>query len=110
MSDRIRAAVEVLARTGWTKRTFADEAGRHCLQGALYVAHGIPVCAGGQLRTPLTPGMAADVWVVNHVIEEQYPERFGAVGIARFNDHPDTTVDDVIRVLEKAAARTDEVA
>ncbi len=110
MTNRIRAALDVLARTGWTKNAFTDEAGRHCLQGALYEAHGLVPRCGDQPGVALTDDLAADVRAVNHVIREQYPDRFGAVGIARFNDHRETTVDDVVRVLEKAAARHDELS
>lgn len=102
MTNHIRRALEVLARTGWTKHAFTDDGGRHCLQGALYDAYGVcPDRVSGEL--------AQDVRLVNETIEEQYPERFGAVGISRFNDHPETTLDDVIRVLEKAAIRKDEL-
>ena len=109
MTNRIRAAIEVLASTGWTKQAFTDDAGRHCLQGALYEAHGVVPRCGDKPGLALTEDLAADVRMVNHVIEEQYPDRFGAIGVARFNDHPETTVDDVVRVLEKAAARSDEI-
>lgn len=102
MTNHIRRAIEILARTGWTKNTFTDEEGRHCLQGALYDAYG--VCP-----SRVTGELAADVRLVNETIEEQYPERYGAVGISRFNDHADTTIADVVRVLEKAAVRKDEL-
>ena len=110
MTDRIRAAIEVLARTGWTKQAFTDEDGRHCLQGALYEAHGLVPRCDDQPGVALRDDLAADVRAVNEVIQEQYPDRFGAVGISRFNDHQETTVDDVVRVLEKAAVRNDELA
>ena len=101
--NRIRAAIEVLAARGWTKGAFADDSGRHCLQGALYESHGCQPAAA------LTRELRDDVRVVNEVIEAEYPDRYGAVGISRFNDHEDTTLDDVVRVLEKAALRRDEV-
>lgn len=82
MTNTIREAIRVLSRAGWTKDAFTDASGRHCIQGALY-----------------------EVYVV---IETQFPERTGGVGVSRFNDHPDTTVDDVVQVMEKAAVRKDE--
>jgi hypothetical protein len=106
--NRIRQAIEVLAHAGWTKGTFTDEGGRHCLQGALYEAHQVQAPQKDDVGTPLCRPLADDVRLVNSVIEEQYPERFGAVGVSRFNDHPETTLDDVIRVLEKAAVRQEE--
>ena len=102
MTNHIRSAIAVLARTGWTKHAFTDDNGQHCLQGALYDAYGL-------CPSRVTGELAADVRLLNQTIEEQYPERFGAVGISRFNDHPETTLEDVIRVLEKAAVRKDEL-
>lgn len=110
MRNRIREAIGILARTGWTKETFTDESGRHCLQGALSEAHGLPTGSATCTGMAVSGGLAADLRLVNHVIEEQYPERVGGVGVSRFNDHPDTTLDDVVRVLEKAAIRRDETA
>lgn len=108
--NRIREAIEVLARKGWTKNAFTDGAGRHCLQGALYEAHGLRPFTETQVGLPVSEGLATDLRLVNDVIAANYPERFGGVGVSRFNDHPDTTVDDVVCVLEKAAVRRDEEA
>lgn len=108
MTNTIREALRVLARGGWTKDTFADEAGRHCLQGALFEAHGwSPLSRRGTGRA-LAGELAADVRLVNEVIAAQFPERFGGVGASRFNDHPDTVLDDVVAVMEKAAVRKEE--
>ena len=109
MANRIREAIEVLARRGWTQGTFTDDAGRHCLQGALYEAHGCRPRRPGQ-RTDADGPLAADLRLVNETIAAEYPERVGAVGVSRFNDHPETTIDDVVRVLEKSAIRRDETA
>lgn len=109
MANRIREAIQVLANRGWTKNSFTDGGGRHCLQGALYEAYGVNSgeCAH-HLRLRLAGELAADMRLVNDVVASEYPDRFGGVGASRFNDHPETTVDDVVRVLEKAAARRDE--
>ncbi len=108
MTNTIREAIRVLSRAGWAKDTFTDGAGRHCLQGALYEAHGIcPVDTRAAVR-PVSGELAADVRLVNEVIRDQFPERVGGIGASRFNDHPDTTVEDVVKVLEKAAVRKDE--
>jgi len=108
MTNTIREAIKVLSRTGWAKDAFTDAAGRHCIQGALYEAHGLRPFDGRQIAVPLTCEMADDVRLVNEVIAAQFPERTGGVGVSRFNDHPDTTVEDVVRVMEKAAVRMDE--
>lgn len=109
MTNRIRDAIEVLARRGWTKDAFTDGDGRHCLQGALYEAHGVATedCAR-HLGLRLSGQLAADVQLVNEVVATEYPDRRGGVSASRFNDHPETTVDDVLLVLEKAAVRRDE--
>lgn len=46
--------------------------------------------------------------IVQQVIQEQFPERDEDEFPEDFNDHPDTTEDDVILVLEKAAVLWDE--
>ena len=49
---------------------------------------------------------------LGRVIWEQYPDRVwdndDDMAVAHFNDHPDTTFDDVRTVFEKAAVRWDE--
>lgn len=109
MANRIREAIEVLARRGWTKDAFTDDDGRHCMQGALYEAHGVAVsgCVS-HLRYRVAGDMAEDLRLLNEIVQSEYPDRFGGVGTSRFNDHPETTVDDVVRVMEKAAVRRDE--
>lgn len=108
MANRIREAIEVLARRGWTQGAFTDDAGRHCLQGALYEAYGCQPRRPGQHSTTHAH-VTADLSLVNEIIAAEYPDRVGAVGISRFNDHPETTIDDVVRVLEKSAIRRDEI-
>jgi len=109
MANRIREAINVLARRGWTKDAFTDADGRHCLQGALYEAYGVNSCAASRhLRLRLAGELARDMRLVNEVVASEYPDRFGGVGASRFNDHPETTLEDVVRVLEKAAVRRDE--
>jgi hypothetical protein len=49
---------------------------------------------------------------VEEVIKEQFPDRLiysGMEGIPAFNDHEDTTLDDVLLVLEKASIKYDEM-
>lgn len=108
MTNTIREAIRVLSRAGWTKDAFTDEAGRHCLQGALYEAHGLHPFDHSNIGRPVGGALAADVNLINEVIRAQFPERAGGVGISRFNDHPDTSVEEVVLVLEKAAVRRDE--
>lgn len=108
MANRIREAIQLLARRGWTQGQFTDDKGAHCLQGALYEAYGCVPRSPGSLGHTLTGELAADIRLLNETIAAEYPDRVGAVGISRFNDHPETTIDDVVRVLEKSAVRRDE--
>ena len=106
MANRIREAIELLASRGWTQGRFSDDGGSVCLQGALYEAYG---CMPRRFGEAVTGDLADDIRLVNATIAAEYPERYGAVGISRFNDHAETTVDDVVRVLEKSALRRDEL-
>lgn len=108
MTNTIREAIRVLSRTGWTKDAFTDASGRHCLQGALYQAHGERPFDERQVGHPVSGGLAVDVRLVNEVIVTEFPDRSGSIGVSRFNDHPDTTLDDVLLVMEKAAVRKEE--
>jgi len=47
--------------------------------------------------------------LLGKVAREQFPERLDEdQTFPRFNDHPDTTEDEVVAVMEKAAIRWDE--
>ncbi len=108
MTNTIHEAIRVLTSKGWAKDTFTDGAGRHCLQGALFEAHGFLSMDTRNVGRPVAGELAADIRLVNEVVRDQFPERVGGVGISRFNDHPETTMEDVLRVMEKAAVRKDE--
>lgn len=94
-----RAVAERLQTKGWHKGSAGGYAGPNCLVGAAY-------CIG------------ADLSVVRHAyffvgldetIREQFPERIRIQeSIAAFNDHEETTFEDVMLVLEKAAIRVEE--
>jgi hypothetical protein len=102
--DKLRQAVEVLRARGHCKNVLRDEEGRVCLVGAL--------CAvtGYRHATWMDFGPA-----VRAVVREQFPDRVSPEShpdlfweAVQFNNHPDTTADEVIAVLEKAAARLEE--
>lgn len=124
MDNPYRKAIEVLAERGHTKHATSDENG---------------VCALGALSCALTgsaeearfgskswsngyaPAFEHDFAVpLAKTVLEQFPDRVNEVVdtgrpnyepaiIANFNDHPSTTVDDVVLVLEKTAIRQDEL-
>jgi hypothetical protein len=114
-----RKAIEVLAERGWNQGGLVGAGGRVCALGALSIAcYGNPhLDTEGMTHSARTSAHQAmgEAWLqAADVVKEQFPERVVGVGtdlpLARFNDHPDTTLDDVILVLEKAAVRAEEVA
>lgn len=93
--SKVREALDLLRRDGWCKGKQEDERGRHCIVGA---AH----CVGAYQE---------DFIALDAVAEQQYLDRVGSgllVPAAALNDHPDTTFEDIERVMEKAALRLDE--
>lgn len=77
------------------------------------------VCLVGAIRRVLffnpagyyVGGMRNAQGVMERIVREQFPERvrhMGGTVTPRFNDHPDTTLDDVILVCEKARANADD--
>lgn len=101
---------EVLDKRGWCKGSMELEDGKVCLLGAARAAsiteHGHPLWHGNSTIDRL-----------NKVILEQYPDRthydesdlnndigpYSYDNLWIFNDHEETTYEDVQRVLEKAA-------
>lgn len=92
---KVREALDLLRRDGWCKGKGFDEKGRHCIVGAGISVH----------------YSAEDALALHAVAREQYPDRIGwttLASAAAFNDHAETTFEDVERVMEKAALRLDE--
>jgi hypothetical protein len=94
VQDDARIALDRLRRKGWWKDGQPLTATSECMITA-------------QLRPSLRLDEATAA-----VIREQYPERLGhqrgpgyyVADVIAFNDHPDTTFDDVQAVLEKVAS------
>lgn len=64
------------------------------------------MCLIGRISV-MCPGQIAKADpILRPLVKEQFPGR--AHGPVDFNDHPDTTFEDVCQVLEKAAVRWDE--
>jgi len=99
----IRKALERLPGR-WYKGGLGDGAGNWCGIGHL------------QEVAPFRNAHDYGQQQMDKVAEEQYPDRLGSkdgagfqlVPFAAFNDHPDTTEDEVIAVMEKAAILWDE--
>ena len=96
-AELARRAAALIREHGLCRGKVRDEQGRLCMYGALHDAAGC-----------IVPDVTE---MVQQVITEQFPDRVLAdrfCVISLFNDHPDTTVEDVIAVLEKTAAQLEE--
>lgn len=96
-----RAVAERLEQRGWLQGTSGPEEGPNCLMAANRLTNGKDQ---DQIRKFVND--------VRPIIVEQFPERvaFECFGVAQFNDHPNTTFEDVILVLDKAALQFEEQA
>jgi hypothetical protein len=93
--QELRAAAELIRTKGHCKHELHDDEGRYCAVGAIFA-----VTAGLDSLPPF----------LNSISGELFPGQFeyGQENLVCFNNHPDTTAEDVISVLEKAAARLEE--
>jgi hypothetical protein len=97
-ANELRAAAELIRTGGLCKHMLSDDEGRHCAVGALFAG-----TVGRDLIGAVLPTLDA-------VASEMFPGQFEheVASLVQFNNHPDTTAEDVISVLEKAAARLEE--
>jgi hypothetical protein len=96
-SELLRDAADILRSGGHCKKMLSDGKGRHCAVGALAAVY-----------NDLSAIFFRDI---EKVALEQYPERFlpnRYNSLVEFNNHPDTTGDEVIAVFEKAAVMFEE--
>ena len=100
--NKLWEAIDVINERGWARRTMRSPDGRVCLIGALRTAHGYNPsdCA---LRNEGAYG--ADRDIVVGIISSEY----GTKEPTDFNDDIAKSKEDVIRVLEKAAIKKDEL-
>lgn len=87
----------------WLKGSMADGNGNHCGIGWVAYQHLLS-------SVPIEEYFDA-ITKMDVIATEQYPERVywddTVRQFASFNDHPDTTEDEVIAVMEKAAVELD---
>jgi hypothetical protein len=89
-------ALEVLDTRGWTKVPEAAGSGTNLCLGLAMLA------AGANTQ---------DYDVLRHVVTERYPDRVCEYSpYPYFNDHPDTTEEDVRLVLKLASGKAGELA
>lgn len=106
----IHDAMDLLKEHGWTKGTCQNVRGQLCVGGAIAVAvgHHPGLWQGVEFTSAMD--------MVGEVAHEQYPERSHLYPVqvpnnwaVSFNNHPETTEEELFRVCEKAAIRLDEV-
>ena len=98
-------AAQIIKNRGWCRGTLLDERGAVCLLSAIFVSStGKPAAVfyGEQEHDPLT----CAAWeVVENLINARYGERNESrLTIPGWNDQPARTIDDVLELLEDAAA------
>lgn len=104
---RERAALETakkLVSRGWTQHSLTDGHGAYCLKGAIGIASGRMFDIGGEVIYTRSLTNEALGQFLMRLVASHLPEPFES--IPAFNDQPDTTVDDVLAVLDKAIAAT----
>lgn len=84
-----------LREKGWIQQSYGKREGPNCMRGA--ASHTIR-----DVRVLYSYALP--------IIQAEYPGRVpvGNESIVQFNDHPETTFEDVERVLEKAAVKWEE--
>lgn len=98
--------LDYLRAHGWCKKANEAPDGSLCINGAVNLWDGLS--AWNYETRKRSPRALAFGEALRDVILEQYPDR-SAAGLAwLFNDHADTTLDDVELVLEKAWIKVEE--
>lgn len=98
-SEILRSAGAELENNGWCKGQLEDDQGRHCLDGALYEVIDRLMMSDLDTRCRLLDD-------ARHELRLRIPLRLrnGGHGITAFNDHKDTTYQDVLTVIDNAIA------
>jgi hypothetical protein len=95
-----RTAIAMLRERGWSKGSAIDGEGRVCMAVALNDGE-VKVTPEGFWRN------GATWYTVLRLIAEMYPGRVKHLTVADFNDHPDTTLEDIMLVLKHMAEEGD---
>ena len=98
----VRRAIEILQTDGWTQDAYRNGAGQYCAIGALTAARGGTVTRGGD------GGWNTDVQLTEHsplarkieFLLRSAHELEDWEFIPDWNDHPETTAEQVIATLE----------
>lgn len=116
MTNELRTAAENLPGK-WHKNDFTDYRGNYCGLGHIMRAHGMKrsdVVNEDYLDREDAETIKEQMNLAGEVAKELFPDRFEGAslswlfGFPTFNDHPDTTEEEAVQVLEKAAIRWEE--
>ena len=104
MNDLVKMVLEQAKRTvnaGWCQGEYTDGQGSYCLKGAIGLAAGVLEDIDGHMRYKCLdlPELRVDR-IAYDLVVKHLPEPFES--IPTYNDHPGTTKNDVLAVLDKA--------
>jgi hypothetical protein len=107
-SDTLRSAADLIRTGGLARGQLKDGQGAHCVVAA--------ILAVGASSNDGWSGLDTGCWErLDRLAGEMHPDRAHHEGgsphtsrLVNFNNHPDTTAEDVITVLEKAAIALEE--
>jgi hypothetical protein len=117
VADVLRRALAVLRERGLVKGHMQTADGRVCSYGAMSIAlvgqADWQSVSKREREAQRGVGKPAQD-LLEEVIAEQWPDRVGHAvdncwAVVDFNNHPDTTQDDVEKAFEKAIARAEEM-
>jgi hypothetical protein len=115
-SEAAYAAADIMAERGHCKNALTDEEGRLCLEGALRVATGytlepIPFPCSSEEKESFdnwslllwrpVAGAARDLLHLDDSTRT-------CCSVSGYNDHPDTTKEDVVLLLKRAGKKLEE--
>lgn len=96
-ADLIDRAMDLLCERGWCKNHLRDVQGQMCVDGALRTADGQDLYRANNLN-----GSPA-YWTAYTTVCHEARRELAGTGVAAFNDHPKTTLEDVLLAGKRAA-------
>lgn len=103
---------------GWAKSSMQQPDGKVCMLGAVICSE-VEDLMSAEANEVWTRHVNGVIKILGDIAEEQFPERtkildatkdlYSHIRVSAFNDHPDTTLEDVETVFEKASVRLDEL-
>ena len=102
-SELIYESIGNLARYGWRRHGYGSPAEGFCIAGAVYFATGISPYEAGISPYEEPDKLCSPLAAVTVVLRAKgYPH------VARFNDDPQTTYEDVVLAMKEAAYELEE--